>query len=87
MFRGLILVGYVLLGVSRLIGCEVVGGLAIRKDNTLRLIIKDHLTNTRAILAPANDACASGGIAYQAQYDYYPYGKVLRKIENPRSRF
>ena len=62
------------------------GGLAVHKNNSLHLIIKDHLTNTRAIVMDGTDNCA-GSMGYQAQYDYYPYGKVLRKVENPRSRF
>ncbi len=62
------------------------GGLAVHKNNSLNLIIKDHLTNTRAIVMDGTDKCA-GSMGYQAQYDYYPYGKVLRKTENPRSRF
>jgi RHS repeat-associated protein len=66
------------------------GGLAVLKKiggvYNLNLIIKDHLTNSRAILQPGTDNC-SGSMTYEAQYDYYPYGKVLRKVENPRSRF
>ena len=59
-------------------------GLAVHKNNPLNLIIKDHLTNMRAVV-DVNSGCS--GPTYQAQYDYYPYGKVLRKVENPRSRF
>ena len=62
------------------------GGLAVHKNNSLHLIIKDHLTNTRAIVMDGTDNCA-GSMGYQAQYDYYPYSKILRKQENPRSRF
>jgi RHS repeat-associated protein len=60
------------------------GGLAVHKNGNLNLIIKDHLTNTRAVV-DVNDGCS--GPAYQAQYDFYPYSKILRKLENPRSRF
>ena len=62
------------------------GGLAVHKNNSLHLIIKDHLTNTRAIVMDGTDNCA-GSMGYQAQYDYYPYSKILRKQESPRSRF
>ena len=60
------------------------GGLVVHKNNSLNLIIKDHLTNTRAVV-DVNDGCS--GPTYEAQYDYYPYSKILRKQESPRSRF
>ena len=64
------------------------GGLAVIKKISsvynLNLIIKDHLTNTRAVV-DVNDGCS--GPTYEAQYDYYPYSKILRKQETPRSRF
>ena len=60
------------------------GGLAVHKNNSLHLIIKDHLTNMRAVV-DVNSGCS--GPTYQAQYDFYPYGKILRKVEAPRSRF
>ena len=64
------------------------GGLAVIKKISsvynLNLIIKDHLTNTRAVV-DVNDGCS--GPTYEAQYDYYPYSKILRKQESPRSRF
>ena len=62
------------------------GGLAVHKNNSLHLIIKDHLTNTRAIVMDGTDNCA-GSMGYQAQYDYYPFGKVLRKYESVTSRY
>lgn len=60
------------------------GGIAQIKDNQLHYLVKDHLTNTRAII-DASDAC--NGASAVSAYDYYPYGKILRKFESVSSRY
>jgi RHS repeat-associated protein len=59
-------------------------GIAQIRDNVLHYTIKDHLTNTRAIVGTTATCTTPGTIT---AYDYYPYGKILRKFESVASRY
>jgi RHS repeat-associated protein len=59
-------------------------GIAQIRDNVLHYTIKDHLTNIRAIVGTTASCTTPGTIT---AYDYYPYGKILRKYESVESRY
>jgi RHS repeat-associated protein len=59
-------------------------GIAQVRDNVLNYTIKDHLTNTRAIVGTTSSCTTPSTIT---AYDYYPYGKILRKHESVASRY
>jgi RHS repeat-associated protein len=59
-------------------------GIAQIRDNVLNYTIKDHLTNIRAIVGTTASCTTPGTIT---AYDYYPYGKILRKYESVESRY
>jgi RHS repeat-associated protein len=59
-------------------------GIAQIRDNVLNYTIKDHLTNIRAIVGTTATCTTPGTIT---AYDYYPYGKILRKYESVESRY